>query len=168
MTNEQKTAKKSGKVIFWVLLHLMLAAYSLGGVCSKFAAEAPFLSFRFFLFYGLLLVILALYALGWQQIIKRMPLTAAFANKAVCVIWGGIYGVFFFGEQITVGKVIGGVLTVAGVVLYALSEDDTKTGKPVASESPKNSAGPAKSTIPVNDKITPNTNESDGMGREDV
>ena len=138
----RKAEKKHGKVIFWVLLHLMLAAYSLGGVCSKFVAEAPFLSFRFILFYGLLLVILALYALGWQQIIKRMPLTAAFANKAVCVIWGGIYGILFFQEQITTGKIIGGALTIAGVVLYALSGADDDAARP---EDPANEKSPAAS-----------------------
>ena len=120
---ESKESKKS-KIIVWIVLHVMLALYSLGSVCSKIAANEEFLSFRFCLFYGLVLVILAVYALGWQQIIKRMPLTAAYANKAISVVWACVYGVIFFDEQITVGKILGGAIVAAGVILFAFSDKE--------------------------------------------
>lgn len=120
---ESKESRKS-KIIVWIVLHVMLALYSLGSVCSKIAANEEFLSFRFCLFYGLVLVILAVYALGWQQIIKRMPLTAAYANKAISVVWACVYGVIFFDEQITVGKILGGAIVAAGVILFAFSDKE--------------------------------------------
>ena len=44
----------------FVFLHALLLVYSFSSVCSKAAAAQAFLSFQFFLYYGLVLVILAL------------------------------------------------------------------------------------------------------------
>lgn len=96
--------------------------YSLSSVCSKLASELPFLSLPFCLYYIVILVLLVIYAIGWQQIIKRLPLTTAFSNKAVTVVWGIIWGAVFFQEPITIKKVIGAILIIAGVVLYARAD----------------------------------------------
>lgn len=117
--------KNKVKTIF--LLHLMLMIYSASGICSKLAAGQPFLSFKFCLYYGLIILLLGFYAIGWQQIIKRLPLTTAFANKAVTVIWGIIWGVVFFREPVTTGKIIGAVLVIAGVVLFAVADADKES-----------------------------------------
>ena len=69
-------------------------------------------------------MLLGFYAIGWQQIIKRMPLTAAFANKAVTVVWGIVWGCIFFNEAITPGKVAGAVLVIVGIVVYALADKE--------------------------------------------
>ena len=113
------------KIRTYLLLHLLLLLYAASSVISKFAAEVPFLSIRFLLLYAAVLVLLAVYALGWQQVIKRLPLTAAYANKAVTVVWGILAGIFFFSEALTPGKIIGAVLVIAGVVLFAFSEKET-------------------------------------------
>ena len=54
--------------------------------------------------------------------IKRLPLTTAFANKAVTVVWGIIWGAVFFKEKITVGKLIGAVIVITGVILYVKAD----------------------------------------------
>ena len=103
----------------------MLMIYSMSGICSKMAAKQPFLSPKFCLYYGCIILLLGFYAIGWQQIIKRMPLTAAFANKAITVVWGTVWGVILFHESISIGKVLGILIVVAGVILYAHSSDDS-------------------------------------------
>ena len=103
---------------YFFLLHLLLLIYSLSEVFSKLAAGKPFMSPGFILFYGLVIAVLFLYAVGWQQVIKQMPLSSAYANKAVTTVWGMIWGVILFGERITAGKVIGIALIVLGVVLF--------------------------------------------------
>ena len=123
--NQNQNQNKKASPVIWIILHFMLAIMSLGGVCSKIASGEKFLSIRWCLFYGLLLLILGVYAIVWQQIIKRLPLTVAYANRAVSVIWGCIFGMIFFDEKITVGKIIGGIIVIAGVILYALSDDQT-------------------------------------------
>lgn len=117
-------AKKKPNIILWVVLHLMLAIYSLSGVFTKLAGTQEFLSPKFILYYGAVLVILGIYAIGWQQIIKRMPLTAAYANKAIGFLWACVYGILFFNEQITIGKIIGGAIVAAGVILFATAGDN--------------------------------------------
>lgn len=107
----------------FVALHLLLAIYSMSNVFSKFAADKPFLSWGFVLYYGLVLLILFVYAIGWQQVIKRMPLTAAYANKAVTIVWGIIFGMLLFGETVSVPMVVGALIIVAGIVLYAIEEN---------------------------------------------
>ena len=110
--------------LVWIGLHALLAVYSLTSVFSKLAAGQEFLSLPFCLYYGAVIVLLGVYAIGWQQVIKRLPLTAAYANKAVTVVWGFIYGILFFKEAVTPMKVIGLLTVVAGVVLFALSDDE--------------------------------------------
>ena len=103
-------------------LHLLLALYSVTNIFSKLASEQDFLSWQFVLYYGCVLLILAIYAVGWQQAIKRMPLTTAYANKAVTVVWGIVFGALFFGEAITIGKLAGAALIVAGVVWFGVED----------------------------------------------
>ena len=114
------------KVKTLILLHGILAVYSTSTIFSKIAAGQKFLSIKFCLYYGLIILLLGFYAIGWQQIIKRMPLTAAFANKAVTVVWGIIWGFVFFKEPITQGKVIGAVLVIVGIVMYALADKEAE------------------------------------------
>lgn len=111
--------------IKWILiLNLVLGVYSLSAVCSKFAAKQETKSILFVLFYGLVLLLLALYALGWQQVIKHLPLTTAYANKAITVVWGIVLGQLIFGERITFKQFIAAGLIILGVVLYVRAEDD--------------------------------------------
>ena len=114
--------KKNLKLL--ILLHGMLMIYSLSGICSKKAAGTAFLSLEFCLYYGVIIALLGFYAIGWQQIIKRMPLTTAFANKAVTVVWGLVWGAVVFHEAIPPGKLIGAAMVVAGVVLFARADGE--------------------------------------------
>ncbi len=127
MTNDSELKEdkisKSQKVKLYFLLHLLLMMFSVMGICSKIAANQEFMSFRFILYYGLMLAILAIYAVAWQQIIKRLPLTTAFANKAVTVVWGMVWGVVAFQEHIAVNQVIGSVIIIAGIILYSKEVD---------------------------------------------
>ncbi len=113
----------------YLLLHLLLLLYSASTVFTKLAAREEFLSFRFILCYGMIVLLLGSYALGWQQVIKRLPLSLAYANKAVTVVWGMIAGLVFFGESVTAGKVLGALLVIGGVILFAFSDGKDKEEK---------------------------------------
>ena len=105
-----------------VILHLLFLIYSVGGIFSKLASGYTFMSRAFVLYYTGAIIMLAVYAVGWQQMIKRFPLSAAYANKAVTVIWASIWGTVFFSEKITLGKAAGIILIIIGVILYAREE----------------------------------------------
>ena len=114
---EHKIQKKEHRAGTLIVLHLALILSSLSGVCSKRAANQPFLSWKFCLYFGLVLVIMFAYAIIWQQILKRMPLTVAYANRPVTLVWGIIWGAWIFKEQITWNMLLGAAVIFLGIYL---------------------------------------------------
>ncbi len=114
---------KNSKAATLLGLHALLGLYSLSDVFSKLASGQDFMSLWFIVFYGLVLVFLGVYALGWQQVIKRMPLSSAYANRAITIIWGIFWGAILFGESITWGKLLGAAIIICGIVLYAKADN---------------------------------------------
>lgn len=114
---------------WFLLLHVILGVYAGSSVCSKLAAQQPFLSAAFLLLYGLMLAALVAYAIGWQQVIKHLPLTTAYANKAVTVVWGILLGMAVFGEAVTPRQVVGAVIIIAGIVLFVRADNEEGGGK---------------------------------------
>ena len=114
---------------WFLLLHVILGVYAGSSVCSKLAARQPFLSAAFILLYGLMLAALVVYAVGWQQVIKHLPLTTAYANKAVTVVWGILLGLAVFGEAVTLRRVIGAVIIICGIVLFVRADNENREGE---------------------------------------
>lgn len=107
-----------------IYANLMFLLYSFTSVFSKLAALEGKISVRFLMLYGGTIIIMAVYALCWQQIIKKLPLMVAYANKAVIVIWGMLWGILFFGEKVSAGKLIGILFVSIGVVMFAKSSNE--------------------------------------------
>ena len=102
------------------VLNIAFAVFSLSGLLTKFAAFENGLTVKFMLFYSASIFILGIYAVVWQQLIKKLPLTTAYSNKAVVIVWGFIWGVIFFQETVTPGKLLGIALTIWGIILLNL------------------------------------------------
>lgn len=107
----------------YILLHILLLFYSGAGICSKLAAGQSFLTFNFIVLYLLLLLIMFFYALMWQQILKKMELVTAYANKAVTIFWGLVWGRLLFNESITFYKILGVIIIVFGVYMVVTGEE---------------------------------------------
>lgn len=116
--------QKKKMIKYYVYLHGLLMVYSLGSVCSKLASQNDFLSPKFCIFYGLVLLDMMIYAILWQQILKKLPLTVAFANKAITIIWGILWGMLIFNESITPAKILGGIIIIAGIILVVKDDND--------------------------------------------
>lgn len=114
------------KTRWFLLLHVIVAIYAMGGVFSKLAAGQALFSLPFFLLYGGILATLVVYAIGWQQVIKHLPLTTAYASKAVTVIWGILLGYFVFKEEISLKQILSAAVIMTGVVLYTLADKETE------------------------------------------
>lgn len=112
-----KTLKKT-----YVLLYLGIVIYSLTSVSNKIAAGYPILSFNWVLFYGLSIIAMGGYAIIWQKVLKNIPLTTAYANRAVSTILCFLWGALFFGEKVSLRIMIGAIIIVAGVVVITGDE----------------------------------------------
>ena len=114
---------KSGKIKYYIALHIELFLFSLGGMCSKIASQHTFLSFWFIFWYGLVILNLGVYALVWQQIIKHLPLNTAYANKAVTIAWGILWGMLFFNETIKWNMIVGALIVIVGVIMVVRADE---------------------------------------------
>lgn len=119
--NAQTTRASGRKLKTYLMLHGILFLYSLGAVCSKMASGYLFLSVGYIGWYAGLLAVLVVYAAVWQQVLRRLPLITAFANKGVTIIWGVLWGVLLFGETVSLTMVIGAAIVFCGIVLVVSS-----------------------------------------------
>ena len=105
------------KMFPFLILNIVLFVYSFSGFFSKTAATYEFLSIPFVVFYGLSLFLLVVYTFFWQKILKHIPLNIAYANKAVTIIWGVMWGKVFFDEKLSFLQIVGAVIIVFGVII---------------------------------------------------
>lgn len=70
---------------------------------------------------GLVVLLLGIYAILWQQVIKKFELSVAYANKAVTLLWALIWGIVLFHEELTWGKVVGILVVMIGI--YVLNSE---------------------------------------------
>lgn len=99
------------------VLQIVIVIYTLSGIMAKMAATHDFLSFGFLKWYFLEFLILGVYAILWQQILKKFDLSEAYTNKATAVIWSSIWAVLIFKENITINNIIGCAIIILGIVL---------------------------------------------------
>ncbi|MCR5557495.1 MAG: transporter [Butyrivibrio sp.] len=109
--------KKKIRIADFLQLQGAVIVYSLSTVAAKLASEHEFLSFKYILFFGLEFVILALYAVIWQQVIKKFQLSIAIANKATTLLWSMLWNFIIFSTGITPLKVVGVLIVVIGVII---------------------------------------------------
>jgi multidrug transporter EmrE-like cation transporter len=108
------------KIKHLMLLHLAFLFMSTTGILSKFSAAAELFSPKFFLCYGLSLLVLLIYSGLWQQILRRLPLNIAFAHRGAVTLWGIIWGAAIFGEKITVGGAVALALILSGIAILGV------------------------------------------------
>lgn len=107
----------------YLTLHILLFFYSLSGIFSKLAGNKSFFSLKFCLLYGIIIIILGIYAVVWQQILKYFDLSTAFCNKSVTIVWGMIFGFLFFNEMIKWNMILGAAIVICGVVMVVKADE---------------------------------------------
>ena len=109
--------KKSISVLSVIAIQGAVVIYTLSGIFAKFSSAYEVMSPLFLLFIGLELLSLGVYAIVWQQIIKRFDLSLAYANRATSIFWSMIWAALLFKEGITVRNLVGVAVIFAGVLL---------------------------------------------------
>lgn len=112
--------RRNNKVLQIIQLQGIIVIYSFSSVIAKLASLQPDFSFQFWLFYALELLSLAIYALFWQQIIKKFELSIAYANRAAVLLWSLLWSHFLFHEEISLNNLMGVICVVAGIIVINL------------------------------------------------
>lgn len=109
---------------WYLILHILILFLSFSGVLSKLASRQEFLSPTFILLYIAELFVLFTYTIFWQQVLKHIPLTVAFCNKAVGMVWTTMWGVLLFKEGVpSLFQCLGIVIVLVGVVLVVTAHE---------------------------------------------
>lgn len=107
-------------------IQALVALYSLTGVLSKTAANGMrdhgLFSWAALLPAAGMVLVLAVYAFFWQRAIRGVPLTVAYANKGLTLLWALPWSYLIFSETITLQKVLGIVVILMGVGLAVSHE----------------------------------------------
>lgn len=114
---KEKGLINKGNIKILVLLQFVVMIYTLSGVAAKFASGHKFMSLPFIFFYGLEIFILGVYAILWQQIIKRIDLSVAYINRSVALLWSMLWAVLFFKEGISIKNILGVIIVAIGTII---------------------------------------------------
>lgn len=105
-----------------LIMQAVVCLYTVSGIAAKLASNYEFLSMGFVLCYGLEIAILGIYAIVWQQIIKRVDISIAYANRSMAIFWSMLWAFVLFREQITFQNLLGVGLIFIGTWVVNSSE----------------------------------------------
>ena len=111
-----KSVKKIS-LLMLIVIQLGVILYTTSGICSKMTSNYPAFSLMWLVWIGLEVVALGMYAVFWQQIIKRVDLSVAYANRAFAIFWSTLWAVILFREKITPANAIGIIVIFLGIQL---------------------------------------------------
>ena len=103
--------------------------YSLTTVISKLVSNYSILSKEFILLYLLDFAVLGVYAIIWQQLLKRFELSIAYTNKAMMLLWSLLWSTILFKEDVTWWKILGVIMVIAGTIVLNQPQKDEESDK---------------------------------------
>lgn len=95
------------------------AIYACEAICTKYASGHEFMSMQYILGVIGAVAVLGIYAIAWQQILKRISLTDAYMFKGTSLIFVLLFSVLLFGEGITTANIAGTIVIIVGTICYA-------------------------------------------------
>ena len=114
---EKKKRKRNVRLKDILVLQAVIVLYTFSSVAAKLASGQEPFSAPCLLFYLAELTILGVYALLWQQLIRKFELSVAYANRAMALLWSLLWAVVLFHDRVTVKNGIGAVLVIVGTVI---------------------------------------------------
>ena len=112
---------RAGNGVKYIFLYGAFLIYSLSTIFARYAGKQDILV-RVLFFMGLEVVCLGVYAIIWQQVLKRFPLATAMSSKGIVVIFNMLLAFLLFREAITVYNIAGAVIILIGIRLVAADD----------------------------------------------
>lgn len=104
------------KYIALVGINLLYACVT---IFTKYASQQEMMSMRYLLGLGGAIAMMGVYAILWQQVLKRIDLSTAYMFKGTSLVFVMLLAALLFGEAITWMNVLGAAIIILGIVLYA-------------------------------------------------
>ena len=111
------------KIIWYISLVLINMLYACVSIFTKLASQQELMSWNYMLCLIGAVGVMGLYAMLWQQILKRIELSLAYMFKGTGLIFVMLLAHVLFGEQITWNNVVGAIIIISGIVLFANSAE---------------------------------------------
>jgi drug/metabolite transporter (DMT)-like permease len=107
------------KILAVFTLVVLNLFYATVGIFTKLASQQVFMSWRYLFAFAGAVGVIGIYAILWQQIIRRIELSTAYMFKGMTIIFIMLFAHWLFGEPITWNNIIGAIIIVVGIVLFA-------------------------------------------------
>ena len=124
MAKKRSCQKAAWKAFF--LIQSLVFLYSLVSMLSKIASNVMqsygFWSFAFIGLFGGMVLCLGVYAILWQQVLKKVDLISAYVHKSTTLLWSLLWSATMFRESIAWNNIVGVIVVIIGIIL--VTHDD--------------------------------------------
>ena len=121
-------SKRRLNLVSVLLIQMAVIVYTMSSVCSKMAGQNAgsitlfgitinALSWKGVFWMVGEVFVLFVYAILWQQIIKRFDLSLVYANRAFSIFWSFLWSILLFHESIRPANVIGILMVFFGILI---------------------------------------------------
>ena len=110
---------KKKHIVFLIIIYIL---FSLSSVFMKYASSYDKLFLKL-IFFTASIGVLGVFSLLWQVALKDIELSKAYMFKSTTLIWSLIYGILFFGETVSIQKIIGIIITMIGMMIIIKGEN---------------------------------------------
>ena len=115
---------KKSKFTQYGILFVAMLVYSFSSLFMKISANYPMASLPFLLWYGGSLLILVVYAVLWQIVLKHVELSRAYAVKPLTLLLSVVWGVLLFHETISWRQMIALAIILLGIRMVVTEDGE--------------------------------------------
>ena len=107
------------RLLIYVILIGINLFYACVSLFTKYTSLQEFLSWRYICGLAGAVGVMGVYAVLWQQVLKRIELSMAYMFKGTSIVFVMLLAYVLFGEQITWNNILGAIIIIVGIVLFA-------------------------------------------------
>lgn len=108
------------------LLCISFLVLSSSGVFLKLASMQDFLSLAYILYFGMTILVMAVYAVLWQNVLVVTPLSIAYLCKSSTIGISLLYAYVLFGEHISFNNILGCLMIIAGIIVLSYKYEQAR------------------------------------------
>lgn len=108
----------NGSLKYMALIGINLL-YACVTIFTKYSSQQEMMSMRYLLGLGGAIGVIGMYAILWQQVLRCIELSTAYMFKGTSLVFVMLLAALMFGESITWMNVIGAIIIITGITLFA-------------------------------------------------